>query len=68
MLGADENGKINTSYTERLNLTIRNSPARFIRKCMNASKSMNPSKNLEMHSRALDLFQAWYNFVKPINR
>ena len=59
LLGADSGGKINTSYIERINLTIRNSLARFIR------KGMNCSKDLHMHSRAIDLFQAWYNFVKP---
>lgn len=59
LLGADTGGKINTSYVERLNLTIRNSSARFIR------KGMNYSKDNEMHTRAFDFFQAWYNFVKP---
>jgi len=60
-LGADSGGKINTSYIERFNLTIRNSLARFIR------KGMNCSKDLKMHSHAIDFFQAWYNynFVKP---
>ena len=59
LLGADYGGKINTSYAERMNLTFRHSCARFIR------KSMNTSKNLVMHSRAIDFFQAWYYFVKP---
>lgn len=59
LLGADSGGKINTAYIERLNLTIRNSLARFIR------KSMNCSKILGRHTHALDFFQAWYNFVKP---
>lgn len=59
LLGADEGGKINTAYIERLNLTIRNSLARFIRRTMNASK------DIKMHSRALDFIQGWYNFVKP---
>jgi hypothetical protein len=58
-LGADIGGKINTAYIERNNLTIRNSLARFIR------RGMNCSKDLKMHSRAIDFFQAWYNFVKP---
>ena len=44
---------------ERMNLTIRNYLARFIRKTMNESKTM------KMHVRTLDFFQAWYNFVKP---
>jgi hypothetical protein len=34
LLGVDSGGKINTAYIERLNLTIRNSLARFIRKSM----------------------------------
>jgi hypothetical protein len=59
LLGADSGGRINTSYVERLNLSIRNSLARFIR------RGMNCSKDLEMHSKAIDFFQAWYNFVKP---
>ena len=59
LFGADLGGCINTSYIERINLTIRNSLARFIR------KGMNYSKSALMHSRAIDFFQAWYNFVKP---
>jgi IS1 family transposase len=59
MLGVDLNGYIGTSYVERINLTIRTSLARFIRKGMNFSKTMR------MHKKALDLFQAWYNFIKP---
>lgn len=59
LLGADYGGKINTSYAERFNLTVRNSLARFIR------KGMNYSKDVKMHSRAIDFLQAWYNFVKP---
>jgi len=58
-LGADSGGKINTSYIERLNLTIRNSLARLVR------KSMNCSKISVRHTHARDFFQAWYNFVKP---
>ena len=59
LLGADSGGTINTAYIERMNLTFRNSLARFIR------KTMNISKKIRMHSRAIDFFQAWYNFVKP---
>jgi len=59
LLGVDFGGKINTAYIERINLTIRNSLARFVR------KSMNCSKILGRHTHALDFFQAWYNFVKP---
>jgi hypothetical protein len=59
LFGANFGGCINTSYIERINLTIRNSLARFIR------KGMNYSKNALIHSRAIDFFQAWYNFVKP---
>jgi hypothetical protein len=58
-LGVDSGGKINTAYIERLNLTIRNSLARFVR------RGMNCSKDLRIHSHAIDFFQAWYNFVKP---
>lgn len=61
LLGADKNRCINTSYIERLNLTIRNCLARFVR------KGMNFSKNPTIHTRALDLLQAWYNLVKPHN-
>jgi len=59
MLGANSDGYIGTSYVERINLTIRTSLARFVRKTMNFSKTM------KMHTKALDLFQAWYNFIKP---
>ena len=59
LLGADEQGTINTAYVERMNLTFRNCLARFIR------RTMNESKNQYMHSRMIDFFQAWYNFVKP---
>jgi len=59
LLGADEEGTINTAYVERMNLTFRNCLARFIR------KTMNESKNQYMHSRMIDFFQTWYNFVKP---
>ena len=59
MLGANSVSYIGTSYTERINLTIRTSLARFIRKGMNFSKTM------KMHQKAFDLFQAWYNLIKP---
>lgn len=59
LLGADSGGSINTAYIERLNLTIRNSLARFVRKTMNCSKI------LKRHTHAFNFFQAWYNFVKP---
>jgi len=58
-LGVGSSGRISTAYIERLNLTIRNSLARFVR------RGMNCSKDLMMHSHAIDFFQAWYNFVKP---
>ena len=57
-LGIDSEESIGTSYVERMNLTVRNSLARFIRKGMNFSKSQ------EMHTSTLNFFQAWYNFVK----
>lgn len=59
LLGVDKGGKINTAYVERLNLTIRNCLSRFVR------KSMNFSKNADLHSNAVDFIQAWYNLVKP---
>ncbi len=59
MLGANSDGYIGTSYVERINLTIRTSLVRFVRKTMNFSKTM------KMHTKAFDLFQAWYNFIKP---
>jgi len=59
MLGANSDSYIGTSYVERINLTIRTSLVRFVRKTMNFSKTMM------MHTKAFDLFQAWYNFVKP---
>lgn len=58
ILRADD-GRISTSYAERLNLTIRNSLARFIRKTMNFSKKRS------VHTKFVDFLQAWYNFVKP---
>jgi len=57
-LGIDSKIRIGTSYVERMNLTIRNSLARFIRKGMNFSKSQ------EMHTSTFNFFQAWYNFIK----
>ncbi|MDY0386817.1 MAG: IS1 family transposase [Methanolobus sp.] len=59
MLGACPEDYIGTSYIERINLTIRTSLARFIRRGVNFSKTMT------MHQKSLDLFQAWYNFIKP---
>jgi len=59
LLGPDSEGKINTAYIERLNLTIRNDLARFIR------RGGNRSKDVQMHFHAIDFFQGWYNFVKP---
>lgn len=58
-LGVYSGRSINTAYIERLNLTIRNSLARFVRRTMNSSKIK------ERHSHTMDFFQAWYNFVKP---
>jgi hypothetical protein len=58
-LGVKADGVISTSYVERLNLTIRNSLARFIR------KGMNFSKNQYIHRKVIDFYQGWYNFCKP---
>ena len=57
--GVDSGGKINPAYIERLNLTIRNSLARFVR------RGMNCSKDIQINSHAIDFFRAWYNLVKP---
>jgi hypothetical protein len=46
LLGADSEGSINTAYIERLNLTIRNSLARFVRKTMNYSKILKRHRML----------------------
>jgi len=43
---------IGTSYVERINLTIKTSLARLIR------KGINFSKNMKMNQKALDFFQA----------
>jgi len=59
MLGMNSDDYIDTSYVERITLTIRTSLARFIRKRMDSSKTM------KMHQKAFDLFQAWYKFIKP---
>ena len=59
MLNANLDDYIGTSYVERINLTIRTSLARFIRKWMNFSKT------IKMHQKTFDFFQAWYNFIKP---
>ncbi len=59
MLEANLDDYIGTSYVERINLTIRTSLARFIR------KGMNFSKTIKMHQKTFDFFQAWYNFINP---
>jgi IS1 family transposase len=53
------NGNIHTAYIERFNGTIRGCLARFVR------KTLNFSKQLVMHTDSIDIFQAWYNFVRP---
>jgi hypothetical protein len=58
LLGVDSGGKINTAYIERLNHTICNSLARFIR------KSMNCSKVLGRNTHALDPTSRRYDFPK----
>jgi IS1 family transposase len=50
--------KINTSFIERQNLTMRMSMRRFTR-LTNAF-----SKKVENHSHALSLYFAWYNWVR----
>ena len=53
MLGANSDDYIGTSYIERINLTIRTSLVRFVRKKVNFSKIM------KKHTKTFDLFQAW---------
>ena len=59
MLKVNLDGYIGTPYVERIDLTIRTYLARFIRTGTNFSKTM------EIHQKAFDFFQAWYNFIKP---
>lgn len=58
-LQSSGNGNIHTSYIERFNGTIRGCLARLVR------RTLNFSKQLVMHTASIDIFQAWYNFVKP---
>ncbi len=51
--------KINTSYIERNNLTVRNGVSRLIRDTINFSKEF---KMLIAH---VCFFFAWFNLVKP---
>lgn len=48
-----------TSYAERLNLAVRTSNARLQR------ATIKHSKKVQMLGYSLDLWSAWYNFVKP---
>jgi IS1 family transposase len=56
--GNPDQKKINTSFIERQNLTMRMSMRRFTR-LTNAF-----SKKVENHSHALSLYFAWYNWVR----
>lgn len=58
LLGVDSGGSIDIAYVERLNLTIRNSLARFVR------KKMNCSKILKRHTHTLDFFLSLVQFRK----
>lgn len=51
--------KINTSYVERNNLTMRQHVSRLVRKTLAFSKEL---RYLTAH---LDFYQAWFIFVKP---
>ena len=58
ILGNPNNEKINTSFVERHNLTMRMAMRRFTR-LTNAY-----SKKLSNHRHMLALYSVWYNFVK----
>lgn len=51
--------KINTSYVERQNLSVRHYVRRFTRKTISFSKSWNYLDDY------LEILQGWFNFIKP---
>jgi len=59
LLRSEDSSKLNTSFIERLNLTIRQGSAYLYRK---SACHARVAGNLEHH---LDLFQCYYNFIRP---
>ena len=59
LLRSEDSRTINTSYVERLNLTIRRSLAGFQRKTTAVFRSVEA-----MHS-GLELLRCYYNFIRP---
>jgi hypothetical protein len=59
--GAPRRDRINTSYVERSNLTVRHFNKRFAR------LGLDYSRKLENHRYAIALFTAAYNFCKVHN-
>ncbi len=59
LLRSEDSSKLNTSFIERLNLTIRQGSAYLYRK---SACHARVAENLEHH---LDLLQCYYNFIRP---
>ncbi len=56
---SEDSSTLNTSYIERLNLTIRQSSAYLLRRTLSHARS---KEKLEEH---LELLRCYYNFVRP---
>ncbi len=56
---SEDSSKLNTSFIERLNLTIRQGSAYL---CRRSACHVRVTENLERH---LDLLRCYYNFVRP---
>jgi IS1 family transposase len=59
LLRSEDSSKLNTSFIERLNLTIRQGSAYLYRK---SACHARVAENLEQH---LHLLQCYYNFIRP---
>ncbi len=59
LLRSEDSSKLNTSFIERLNLTIRQGSAYLYRK---SACHARVADNLKHH---LDLLQCYYNFIRP---
>ena len=56
---SEDSSTLNTSFIERLNLTIRQSSAYLARRTLSHARS---TERLDQH---LDLLRCYYNFVRP---